>query len=93
MFDIDRHVIGDISPDEFEGGKVFSGLDFGFHDPTVNLWMGYKDGIFYILDEHYERRLPYAPVLYRGPFSMDKMKELTIGNSVLCKDIFVICAR
>ena len=60
MFDIDRHVIGDISPDEFEGGKVFSGLDFGFHDPTVNLWMGYKNGIFYILDEHYERRLPYA---------------------------------
>ena len=60
MFDYERHVIPDLSPKEFEdGGRVFGGIDFGFNDPTVHIWIGLKDGVFYILDEHYERGTVY----------------------------------
>lgn len=31
-----------------------------------------------------ERGFDVVPELYRGPFSMEKMKELTVGDSVLC---------
>lgn len=30
-----------------------------------------------------ERNLEYVPILYRGPYSFEKVRELTLGNSVL----------
>ncbi len=58
-FDPKVHVIEPIPiPDN---AKIYSGVDFGFNDPFVHLWIGYWDNRYFILDEHYEagRALAY----------------------------------
>jgi len=34
--------------------QIYGGIDFGFNDPFVHLWIGYWDNRYFILDEHYE---------------------------------------
>lgn len=52
-FDFNRHIIGPINalPD---GAEIICGVDAGYKDPFVVLWvMKYKDR-FYVVDEYYE---------------------------------------
>jgi len=43
--------------------KVFGGIDFGFNDPFVHLWVAYHDRRYYICAEHYE---PARPLSYHA---------------------------
>jgi len=50
-FDIKKHVIPPLVPKQH--ATVFAGIDFGFNDPFVCLWIAKQDGHYYIFDEHY----------------------------------------
>ncbi|MFZ5990038.1 MAG: phage terminase large subunit [Bacillota bacterium] len=51
-FDPVKHVIP--SPLKLTGKEVvFAGIDFGFNDPFVCLWIAKQDGRYIVFDEHY----------------------------------------
>lgn len=41
-------------PERKQYSFVMGGIDFGWTDPEAIVVMGYKDGVWYVLDEHYE---------------------------------------
>ena len=51
-FDYSTHVINPITqlPD---GAELISGIDFGWEDPFVHLWIMKYGGKFYVIDEYY----------------------------------------
>lgn len=52
-FDIGSHVVKPIDPGDGSFKRILSGVDFGVNDPFACIWMGLKDGRWYILDEYY----------------------------------------
>jgi PBSX family phage terminase large subunit len=40
--------------------QLWSGIDYGWDDPFVHLWIGYWNGHYYIIDEHYESGKPFS---------------------------------
>ncbi len=51
-FDPGRHIIDPVPIPTH--AKIWGGLDFGYNDPFVHLWVAYWDGRYYIVDEHYQ---------------------------------------
>ena len=48
----DTHVIRDFQiPD---GKEVYCGIDWGYNDPFVCVWVSYIDGVWVVLDEYYK---------------------------------------
>jgi phage terminase large subunit len=48
----------DLSDIKDQFNTYYFGLDFGFtNDPTAMIKVAYKDGVIYVLDEHYEKGL------------------------------------
>lgn len=50
----DRHIVApfQIAP----GTRIVCGIDFGYSDPTVCLWLAEVGGVWYVVDEYYEPR-------------------------------------
>jgi len=53
-FDQRLHVVPDMDPEDKRIGRVVAGIDFGFKDPFVYLWIAEKEGQWIVVDEHYE---------------------------------------
>lgn len=58
VFDPRLHIIDPIPIPA--NAKIWGGLDYGFDDPFVHLWLAFWDGHYYIIDEHYEAGKPYS---------------------------------
>lgn len=55
-FDPSKHVIREQSiPDS---AKIVCGVDWGFNDPFVCVWLAKHDGCWIVLDEYYKSRTP-----------------------------------
>jgi len=82
---------------EIYGKGIQKGYTYGLphvfneYDIDVVFFDVKKDGVYLNYDEFYEfckeRALPKTPILYQGMYpGLDKVKEMTKGNSVLCEE-------
>lgn len=51
-----------------ENAHIVCGVDFGYNDPFVCLWLGKWDGVWHLLDEHYQslRTMDYHEEVLRN---------------------------
>lgn len=51
-FQPDTHIIAE--PELQDSTPVYCGIDWGFNDPFVCVWVAYIDGVWVVLDEYYK---------------------------------------
>ena len=61
--------------------RIYSGLDWGFTDPTAAVKLGFKDGTIYVLDEFYRTGLDNSEIMTELPEVISKKDMITADSS------------
>lgn len=56
-FDRSRNIINYSDVPDIRDAKVFCGIDWGYNDPFVCVWIAKIDGTFVVMDEYYKPRM------------------------------------
>ncbi|MDD4804290.1 MAG: PBSX family phage terminase large subunit [Candidatus Pacebacteria bacterium] len=76
-----NYIIEDIPQDPLMYGSTYTGLDFGFIDPSVALRIGYKDQEIYIFDELYQSGLTNTQLIQLLQDFTPKGELITADNA------------
>lgn len=69
-----------IDPEEYTV-PIYSGIDFGFNDPSAFIRIAVRDGVIYVFDELYETELTNAELIEKVEKKMEKKRDILICDA------------